>query len=206
MAEIKMELIQDKYTNFILYDGTERCKPGTWIDVTDIEQIDIVFKNTSDNLETNHLFRLSDNRKGYVLPYDAFVPLNCTCYECVKTLSLEVDGDTQVFECDTNITSANDMVTMLNAACTLDMMFIETAGTIAASTTNAGEEHYIKVLGGDLLEYLKWNIGIYKGNDINWGATLTQKDLYFYYNVEDLGFTDEIPEGYFAVESIDAFL
>jgi len=206
MSEIKMELIQDKYTNFILYDGTERCKPGDYIALADIEHIDIVFKDTSSDLETNHLFRLNSDQKGIVLEYGAFESVDCTCYECVKTLSLEVDGVSQVFECNTNITTVGEMVNMLNAQnTTLDMIFILGPIGIRGVTTNAGEEHYIKVIGGDLLKYLKWNIGIYKGNDINWGATLAQKELYFYYNIEDLGFSKEIPEGYFDVQIITEY-
>ena len=62
MGKIELELVQDKYTNLIMYDGSNRCDGDDWIPLNDINLIDIVLKNTSSDLINDRIIRISETR------------------------------------------------------------------------------------------------------------------------------------------------
>lgn len=199
---IDIGLIQNKYTDFIVYDETQRCLDNDYISLDEISSIILTFNGPE--VVNNKIYRFDSTMQGKITPYDEFEKVTCSGYLEQKSLILNVDGTTVIGTFEEDYNDADKMKIALDAAfATLDISFTSVGGYIYANTTNIGTESYISVLGGELLDYLNWNIGIYRGNDFSWDDnTISQKDFVFTLSVEDFGYVDEneIPETYWNIQ------
>ena len=85
---IQIGLIQDKYSNLILYDETIRTSNSNFISLDKINAIQISFKDTSSFLNTNHIFRFDNTELAYVIPYDNFEPFDGSDYNNSKYIKI----------------------------------------------------------------------------------------------------------------------
>lgn len=204
MSKINFELVQDKYTNLILYDNSTRCDGASdWIDIDSLNQIDITFKSTSSIVETNHTFRFDNTKNAYVIAYDDFIPFNGSDYNNAQGITLEINGVEYAASCDENMSDKATMIAWLTTNITSpDVTFYDNGDKIYAVTTDgSGTDSNIKIIDGTLLDYLCWNKGNIKGNDFVWNdASVEQPDLYFTLETDAIDLLDEISDGYLDVE------
>lgn len=198
---IDIELTQNRYTDFIVYDGTQRCMTDDYITLKDISEVTLTF--TGPNVINNKIYKFDSTMQGKLTAYAEFEPVNCSGYLEQKSLSLIVDGTavTGIFE--GNYTNTTEMIAALDTQfASLNINFVNNGHHINANTTTTGEDVYIQVVGGDLLDYVNWNIGIYRGNNFSWGdPTVLQKDFSFVISAEDFGYDNGlIPETYWNIQ------
>ena len=197
---IDIGLIQNKDTDFIVYDETDRTIIDNLIDLDKITSIQLQFDSPSIN--NPKIYKFDDTKKAYVIPYSTFIPTDFSQYNASASLSLVVDGEQCSALITTNMTSVEDIVDELNNQLSdYNILFVDNGDVVKAISTTSGNNVYIQVLESSLLQYICWNIGIYRGNDYDWGnIDLLQKDFNFIISAKDFGYSTEIPETYWEVQ------
>lgn len=198
--KINFGLVQDKYTNLLLYDESTRCDGSPdWINIKDLTQLDLTLLSTSSIFETNHTYRFDNTKNAYIIPYGDFIPFDGTEYNNVRDINFTCNGYNYEVSCNQNMHNATAMVTYLNTNVTLtDMIFYNEAEKIFAKTLNGnGTDDYIQITDGTLLDNLCFNKGLIKGNDFNWqDPSVIQSEVVFTIEPQAIDLLDEIPEGY----------
>jgi len=196
----KLGLIQNRYTDWIVYDATNRCDGNTRPLIEDLIEIRITFSGPELNHNKTYIF--DDSKKAKITAYGTFDGLDCTQYLNTKNLSLEVNKVQHNAEFKNIYPDTDAMVDALNVEfSSLEILFINNGDYISAETTTTGSNVYIKVIEGSLLDSIKWNIGVHRGNNFLWNTpNVLQKDLNFMISREDFGYeTLEVPESYWNI-------
>lgn len=201
--KIDIEITQDKYTNFIVYDGSDRTNVQIdWIDVQDLTKIEVIFKSTSEHLNDNMNYVFDTSKKAIHRGNDPFTSYNFSGFDKAETLLFNVNGIDYTLIVNTNITTIAQLVSVLNAQMEGGNEVFNNVGQyVEIRTINTGSSQYIIIYDSVLGSRLGFRPGIYRGNDINWGSpSLLQKDIYQYIYIEDLNFVGSIPDGQWDVQ------
>jgi hypothetical protein len=207
---INIELVQDKYTNFIIYDGSDRTNVmETWIDISDIYGIQYTFTADSDILTEDVTFTIDSTQKAKCQGNEPFYSYDFSAYDCAETMTFIVNGVENEIEIDSNISSISDLISEINSQLTsTDVTVYANGQYVAIATVGTGSSVYITTVDGDLLTRLGFALHItYRGHDIPFGdPSLTQADIYYYVYVEDLGFTSEIPDARWETIAVTTYI
>lgn len=202
-VRLDLELVQDKYTNFVLYDASDRTNVQyTWIPLADISSVELIFKSTSEHLTEDMVYVLDMSKKAIHYGNEPFTGYNFSGYDCSEELVYKVNGVEYTITMDTNVTNITDLVAKMNSARPLPwgIYFHQDGYYIVMDTIATGSTAYFEIVGGALATRLGLRPGIYRGNDLLWGSPLLlQKDFYQYIYAEDLKFA-QIPDGQWDVE------
>jgi hypothetical protein len=197
-----IELIQDNYTDIIVYDGSDRTDVTyTWIALTDITGITVTFLSTSEHLDENKTYTFDDDQTGKHVGNVAFTGYNFSAYDAAETLTFTVNGIDNVISVDDNMTTAALLAAEIDLQLTSTDVTVSAVGNyIKIETNNTGSDEEIEITGGTMLDRIGWRVGIYRGNDILWGdPALDQTDMRYIIYPEDMDFEGEFPEGYWNI-------
>lgn len=200
--QIDIELVQDAYTNFIVYDGSDRTNTQIdWIDVSSVNKVEVVFKSTSEHLTDDMNYIIDSSQLARHIGNVEFFTHDFSGFEGSEQLLVNVNGNDYELMVNGNMTSITMLVNDLNSQLTDSVFFfIEDGNYVEMRTWEAGSEQVIIPVVSQLGTRLGFRPGVYRGNDIVWGSTLTQKDLFHYIYIADLGFVDNIPDGQWDIE------
>lgn len=207
---INIELIQDKYTNFILYDGSDRCDyTEEWVEPVDVTGITMVLTDESDALELSRTIIVDSTQNAKAQCMLDFNGFDFSCYLCHKDIMVSIAGeDAYTVTVTENMDTATELASFLDTE--IDGVTVTAVNDrllFVSDLTPSGESGLdspqINVLGGSLLELIGLQVGVYNGNTIEWGdSNITQEDLRFTISPIDLGFIEEMPIGKWVVETI----
>ena len=225
MNNITLELIQDKATNFVMYDNSQRgYYPNLYIRLNDIYRIQVKFKSTSEFLSEDKIFILDYSQKA-IHEGQHTIDLTRTAAWTVlhpETLILQVLGSNVLtLVLDTAQTTNAGVVTYLNTIVFENTTVLYGTHTklselievylvgdrLCIRTIDAGATEYIKLLGGTAMITFGWLQGIYWGNTLPLGTTSSdgiftlQSQMQYTIHIDDFGEVwSEIPAGYWYVE------
>jgi len=209
---INIELIQDKYTNFVLYDGSDRCDSTVeWVEPKDVTGISVIFTSESDALEIDRHVVIDDTQRAIVQGTVDFLGFDFSAYLAHRNIVIEQNGVVYEVVVTEDTASASDLASLLQAGLGTSMVVTVEGDKINIRSTYSPSVYGdrapdIEVLGGTLLEMIGIEVGVYRSNFINWGSTLlTADDLRFTIYKEDLNFPEGIPIGKWVVQTIVSY-
>lgn len=201
--QVDFELVQDKYTNFILYDGSIRSNLQVdWINIDEITKVELVFTDKSDELKENKNYIIDFTKKAIHNGNKTFTYYDFSGYDKEENMRVIINGVTYDILVDSYIMSIDEMVNVIQSFIPDEQANVYNDGDkISISTRYTGLDQVIQVVGGTLADRIGWRVGIYRGNDWEWNSSLAeQKDMFFYIYPQDLGFSDTIPDTRWLVE------
>lgn len=197
---LNIQLIQDKYTNFMFYVKNE-CDTNS-IDLSTINNFELAFKATNTFIPNNIIYRFDNTKKAYVIAYDDFEAFNYSEYESTGTLNLKINDKEVSISINENITTKEQMIDLLNSKLSIyNVVVISEGEKVIMYTNDIGYDAYIKIIDGTILKHIKWNEGVYRGNDILWNSNLlTYDNFIFTINADEFYLFMEIPETFWEID------
>lgn len=202
-----MELIQDRYTNLILYDSSERCDPRVdYIPLIDVTGVEITFKETSDNIEEDKHFIVDDTQKAKLKAIHDYEGYDFSAYIANKSASFIINNVDIEVEMVENLPDIGHLVSEMQQQLGESVLVGNLENRLTIETIDTGADTFIHVVGGDLLDIIGLEIGVHRGNSIPWGdVDITQGDLQFTFYPEDLGFSVDVPIGKLDVQVVTSY-
>jgi len=192
---INLELIQDKDTNIIIYDGSNEGNTTIdWLPVDKITSIYFSFLGTSDNLTHTKTFIMDNSNKAITISNIDYSGNDFSTYLADKTTTFIINGEQREVHLLTNIPNISALVIELNNQLTGLAVVTAFGNRLKIATITTGSTASIQILTGTLNGVIGLEEGIYRGNDIYWNtANITRRDLLYVIYPEDMGFVDEFP-------------